>query len=135
MNFRALTARNEGKLFSVLPKADRLLAFAWWTALILRGALPAVFAIAMGLLVSAVQRGNSLAIPLAMVGAVFVTLQVLSPLHQAIGANLGSRLAAWLYDELTAACVAPPGMGHLEDPPLTTDLTMARDLDLGISRP
>lgn len=135
MNFRALTARNEWKLFSVLPKADPLLAFAWWTALILRGALPAVFAMAMGFLVSAVQRGTSLAMPLALVGAVFVTLQVLSPLHQALGANLGSRLAAWLYDQLTGACVAPPGMGHLEDPRLTTDLTMARDFDLGISGP
>jgi ABC-type multidrug transport system fused ATPase/permease subunit len=62
-------------------------------------------------------------------------LQVLSPLHQAIGANLGSRTAAWLYDELTGACVGPPGMGHLENPALTSDLTMARDFDLGISGP
>src|SRR5271170_6466784 len=130
-----LTARNEWKFFSVLPKADRPLAFAWWSALLLRGALPAVFTIAMGLLVGAVQRGDSLAAPLAMVGAIFVLLQVLSPLHQAMGANLGSRLAAWLYDELTIACVKPPGMGHLEDPRLTTDLTMARDFDLGISGP
>jgi ABC-type multidrug transport system fused ATPase/permease subunit len=135
MNFRALTARKEWKFFSVLPKADRLLAFAWWGALLLRGALPAVFTIAMGLLVSAVQRGVSLAPALAMVGVVFVLLQVLSPVHQALGANLGSRLAAWLYDELTHACVGPPGMGHLEDPRLTSDLTMARDFDLGISGP
>ncbi len=70
-----------------------------------------------------------------MVGVVFVLLQVLSPLHQAIGANLGNRTGAWLNDQLTAACVAPPGMGHLEDPRLTTDLTMARDFDLGISGP
>src|SRR5262249_52619121 len=56
-------------------------------------------------------------------------------LHQALGANLGSRTAAWLYDELTIACVAPPGMGHLEDPSLTSDLTMARDFDLGITGP
>jgi ATP-binding cassette, subfamily B, bacterial len=135
MRLRALTARNEWKFFSVLPKADRPLAFAWWSALILRGLLPAGFTIAMGLLVGAVQRGDSLAAPLAMAGAIFVLLQVLSPLHQAIGANLGSRLAAWLYDELTIACVTPPGMGHLEDPRLTTDLTMARDFDLGISGP
>ncbi len=130
-----LTSRNEWKFFSVLPKADRPLAFAWWLALLLRGALPAVFTIAMGVLVGAVQRGDSLAMPLALVGTVFVTLQILSPLHQAIGANLGDRLAAWLNDELAAACVAPPGMGHLEDPRLTTDLTMARDFDLGISGP
>src|SRR5580700_7148831 len=135
MSFGALTARNEWKFFSVLPKADLPLALAWWVALLLRGVLPAVFTVAMGLLIGAVQRGDSLAAPLAMVGAIFVLLQVLSPLHQAIGANLGSRLAAWLYDELTHACVAPAGMGHLEDPRLTTDLTMARDFDLGISGP
>jgi ATP-binding cassette subfamily B protein len=130
-----LVTRNEWKFFSVLPKADGTLAFAWWLALFLRGTLPAAFAIAMGELVGAVQRGESLAWSLTMVGAVFVTLQILSPLHQAIGANLGSRLSAWLNDELAAACVAPPGMGHLEDPRLTTDLTMARDFDLGISGP
>ena len=130
-----LAARKEWKFFKVLAMADRPLAFAWWTALLLRGALPAVFAVAMGILVGAVQRGDSLAAPLALVGTVFVLLQILSPLHQAMGANLGSRTAAWLYDELTNACVAPPGMGHLEDPRLTTDLTMARDFDLGISGP
>jgi ABC-type multidrug transport system fused ATPase/permease subunit len=130
-----LAARNEWKFFSVLPKADRPLAFAWWLALLLRGVLPAVFAIAMGVLVGAVQRGESLAAPLGVAGAVFVLLQMLSPLHQALGANLGSRTAAWLNDELATACVSPPGMGHLEDPRLTTDLTMARDFDLGISGP
>jgi ATP-binding cassette subfamily B protein len=130
-----LVERNEWKFFSVLPKADRPLAFAWWFGLLLRGVLPAVFAVAMGVLVGAVQRGDSLAAPLAMAGVVFVLLQILSPLHLAIGANLGSRLGAWLNDELAGACVAPPGMGHLEDPRLTTDLTMARDFDLGISGP
>ena len=72
---------------------------------------------------------------LGLVGALFVLLQILAPLHQAISTNLGSRMAAWLYDELTRACVQPPGLGHLEDPRLTTDLTMARDFDLGISGP
>ncbi len=132
---RRLTARNEWKFFSVLPKADGPLAFGWWLALLLRGTLPAAFAVAMGVLVGAVQRGDSLAWPLAVVGAVFVTLQILSPLHQTMGKNLGDRLGAWLNDELATACVAPPGMGHLEDPRLTTDLTMARDFDLGISGP
>ena len=89
----------------------------------------------MGVLVGAVQRTSRLTTPLAIVGVVFVLLQVLSPIHQAVGANLGSRTAAWLYDQLTAACVRPPGMGHLENPALTSDLTMARDFDLGISGP
>jgi len=129
---RRLTDRKEWKFFAVLPKADPPLAAAWWTVLLLRGVLPAAFAIAMGVLVGAVQGGHSLAAPLAFAGAVFVLLQVLSPIHQAISSNLGDRTAAWLYDRLTEACVRPPGIGHLEDPTLTSDLTVARDFDLGI---
>jgi ABC-type multidrug transport system fused ATPase/permease subunit len=132
---KKLLASNGWKFFGVLGRADRGLATGWWTVLVMRGLLPAVFAIAMGLLVGAVQRGEPLAGPLALVGSVFVLLQVLSPLHQALSSNLGSRTASWLYDELTAACVRPPGMGHLEDARLTTDLTMARDFDLGITGP
>ena len=56
-------ARNEWKFFSVLPQADRRLAWAWWTVLVLRGILPVVF----------------------------VLLQVLTPLHQAVSTNLGDR--------------------------------------------
>ena len=89
----------------------------------------------MGVLVGAVQRGDSLAGPLAFAGAIFVLLQVLSPIHQAVSSNLGDRTAAWLYDRLTEACVRPPGMGHLEDPTLTSDLTVARDFDLGMTGP
>jgi ABC-type multidrug transport system fused ATPase/permease subunit len=130
-----LTERKEWKFFGVLPKADPSLAAAWWVALVLRGTLPAAFAIAMGVLVGAVQRGHPLAGPLAFVGTIFVLLQVLSPIHQAVGANLGDRTAAWLYDRLTEASVRPPGMGHLEDPALTGDLTVARDFDLGMTGP
>ncbi len=147
---RRLRERNEWKFFGVLPKADRPLAIAWWVVLVLRGVLPAVFAIAMGVLVGAVQRsstvgqgalsivegrGDGLAGPLTFVGVVFVLLQVLTPIHQALSANLGDRTAAWLYDRLTEACVRPPGMGHLEDPKLTSDLTVARDFDLGMTGP
>lgn len=126
---------NQWKFFGVLWRAGGALAVAWWGVLGLRGLLPALFAIAMGVLVGAVERGGSLAAPLTLVGAVFMLLQVLPPLHQTIGENLGSRTAAWLYDELTTACVRPPGMGHLEDARLTTDLSVARDFDLGITGP
>jgi ABC-type multidrug transport system fused ATPase/permease subunit len=130
-----LTARKEWKFFAVLPKADPGLAAAWWTVLLLRGILPAAFAIAMGVLVGAVQHGHPLAGPLAFAGTIFVLLQVLSPIHQAVSANLGDRTAAWLYDRLTEACVRPPGIGHLENPALTSDLTVARDFDLGMTGP
>ena len=130
-----LTARKEWIFFGALPKADRFLAIAWWVVLILRGVLPAAFAIAMGVLVAAVQRGGGLGNALTLVGVVFILLQVLAPIHQAISSNLGDRTAAWLYDRLTEACVGPPGMAHLEDPTLTSDLAVARDFDLGMTGP
>jgi ATP-binding cassette, subfamily B, bacterial len=133
--FQRLTQSKEWKFFSVLPRAAPGLAAGWWVALLLRGILPAAFAIAMGVLVGAVQRHDPLAGPLALVGAIFLLLQVLTPIHQAFSANLGDRTAAWLYDRLTEACVHPPGMGHLEDPKLTNDLTVARDFDLAITGP
>jgi ATP-binding cassette subfamily B protein len=132
---KRLLERNEWKFFAVLPQADFRLAFLWWVVVILRGVLPAVFAIAMGVLVSAVQNGGSLAGPLAFTGVVFVLLQAMGPLQTAVSQNLGDRTAAWLYDRLTRACVRPPGMGHLEDPRLTADLTVARDFDLGMTGP
>jgi ABC-type bacteriocin/lantibiotic exporter with double-glycine peptidase domain len=130
-----LRERQEWKFFAVLLRADRGLAFAWWAILLLRGVLPAGFAVAMGALVAAVQRGESLATPLAVVGVVFVLLQVLVPAHQATSANLGSRVAAWLFDRLTEACVRPAGVGHLEDPTLAGDLTVAREFDAGMTGP
>jgi ATP-binding cassette subfamily B protein len=71
--FKRLLARNELKFFAVLPKADRTLAIVWWVVLVLRGVLPAVFAIAMGVLVAAVERGDRLADGLVLVGIVFVS--------------------------------------------------------------
>jgi ATP-binding cassette subfamily B protein len=128
-------ARSEWQFAGVLPQADRSLAVGWWILVGLRGVLPAMFAVALGQLIGVVQRRASVSAPLALVGVVFILLQILPPIHQAVGANLGSRTAAWLYDRLTSACIRPPGMGHLESPQLTADLTMARDFDLGISGP
>ena len=131
----SITTRKEWQFFSVLPRADALLAVAWWAVLLLRGVLPVAFAIVMGVLVSAAQHGTALGAPLAAMGVVFVVLQVLPPIHTAVGTNLGDRTAAWLYDRLTDACVRPPGIAHLEDPELTSDLTIARDFDLGMTGP
>jgi ATP-binding cassette, subfamily B, bacterial len=130
-----LRARQEWAFFAALVKADALLGMAWWIVLVLRGVLPALFAVAMGVLVGAVEQDLPLAGPLVFMGTLFVLLQVLTPIHQAISANLGDRTAAWLYDRLTHACVRPPGMGHLEDPALANDLSMARDFDLGMTGP
>jgi ATP-binding cassette, subfamily B, bacterial len=130
-----LRERKEWQFFRVLPKADPTLASLWWLCVIARGALPAVFAIAMGVVVGAVQKGESLVGPLAVVGIAFALQQVLPPFGQAVGANLGDRTAAWLYDRLTEACIRPAGMGHLEDAKLTGDLTVAREFDAGMMGP
>jgi ABC-type multidrug transport system fused ATPase/permease subunit len=130
-----LRLRKEWQLFAGIYHADPPLAVAWWVGLLLRGVLPAALAVLMGSLVGAVQQGGTLALPLLLIGGVFVLLQVVVPIHQAVSANLGDRTAAWLYDRLATACVQPPGIGHLEDPRLATDLTVARDFDRGMTGP
>jgi ABC-type multidrug transport system fused ATPase/permease subunit len=130
-----LRARQEWQFFAMLPRADRRLAVLWWVMLFARGLLPVLFAISTGILVAAVQAGRPLTGPLALTGVLFVAMQVLSPLHTTLGANLGDRASAWLNDRLATACVAPSGLGHLEDRELTEDLTMARDFDLGVQGP
>lgn len=130
-----LRQRKEWMFFAVLPRADGLRATGWGAVVVLRGLLPIPFAIAMGMVVSAVQHGGSLVVPLTVFGATFVLLQVLSPIQTAFSRHLGDRTATYLYDRLTEACVRPQGMGHLEDPSLTADLTAARDFDLGMTAP
>ena len=136
LDFRQLRARPEWQFFAALPRADRPLALAWWAVVLLHGLLPAVFARGDG---DAGRRGAARrptsAAPLAVVGIVFVLLQVVTPIQTAVSHNLGDRTAAWLYDRLTRACVRPPGMAHLEDPALAADLTVARDFDLGMTGP
>jgi len=132
---RRLGDRPEWRFFAILPQAHRGLATAWFVLLFLRGALPAGFAVAMGLLVRAVERGDDLAGPLTLVGVIFVVLSVLSPLHAQVGTNLGDVLSNHLNETLLATTTTPEGMAHLERPDLNNDLTMARDFDLGIAGP
>src|SRR6266700_4732589 len=133
--WRRTRERQELRLAAALSRADRPMAAGWWSLLAVRGLLPAAFSIATGVLVGAIQHRYSLAAPLVIVAVVFILLQVLGPLHTALSANLGDRTSAWLYDELTSACVAVPGIGHLEDPELAADLQVARDFDRGMTGP
>jgi ABC-type multidrug transport system fused ATPase/permease subunit len=133
--FQRLLESKEWTFFAALPRAGAGLAAAWWIALIARGVLPALFAIAMGVLTGAVQRHAPLGNALLFAGIVFVSLQVAGPIHRSISTNLGDRVAAWLYDALTASAVRPPGLAHLEDATLAADLTTARDFDLGMTGP
>ena len=121
--------------FGTLFRAAPGLTVAWWTLLVLGGVLPALFAVASGTVIGAVEDDASLTGPLVFVAIVFVAMQVLNPLHEAVGTNLGHRTSDWMNDQLLAATTAPPGMAHLERPDLTDQLTMARDFDLGIMGP
>ena len=130
-----LSQRPEWQFLRSLASASRGLAAAWWALLALRGLLPIGLAVATGRVVDAIAQGRPLAGPLVVVGVLFVLLQVAAPLHSGVAANLGNLESAWLYDQLTRACVAPPGIGHLEDPDLADDLSLARDFDLGHTGP
>src|SRR5918994_2086545 len=130
-----LRERKEWLFFAALPRADARLALTWWAVVGLHGVLPVLFAVAMGVLVGAVQRGEGLIGPLGLVGATFIVLQVLTPIQTAVSHNLGDRTSGYLYDPLTQACARPPGVAHLEDAALAADLTVARDFDLGMTGP
>lgn len=130
-----LRERQEWKFFGALYRSAPALAISWWALLVLRGLMPVLFAISMGLLIGAVNDEASLTGPLIFVGVVFVGFQVLTPMHQVVSSNLGNRCATWMNDRLMDACVKPAGMAHLERPALINDLTMARDFDLGITGP
>jgi ATP-binding cassette, subfamily B, bacterial len=123
------------RFFGSLPVASRRLATAWWALLVLGGALPAAFVVAMGVVVRAVEEGRDLAGPLTAMGVVFVVMQIAPPLLAQVGMNLGDALSGTLNDRLLTATTSPPGMAHLERPELVDDLTLARDFDLGISGP
>jgi len=56
---KRLRVRPEWQFFAALPKADPLLAVAWWALLAVSGVMPAVFAVAIGVTVGAVQRKQS----------------------------------------------------------------------------
>jgi ATP-binding cassette, subfamily B, bacterial len=132
---KRLRARQEWQFFGALPKADPVLATVWWALLILNGAMPAVFAVAIGATVGAVEAARPVAGALALTGVVFVLMLIVNPLQTAVSMNLGNKVSTWLNEALIRACVQPPGIGHLEDPDLADDLTTAREFDRGMTGP
>jgi ATP-binding cassette subfamily B protein len=123
------------RFFAVMAGVRRPLAACWWSLIVLRGMVPALFSVAVGYTVSAVRSGRPLGEPLAMLGVTFVTMLVLTPLLNGVGQNLGDRLALWLYDRMLRASTAPAGIAHLESPEVVEELALARDFDMGMSGP
>jgi ABC-type transport system involved in cytochrome bd biosynthesis fused ATPase/permease subunit len=135
VQLKRLRGSAEWRLGGVLYAANPRLTVLWWALVVVRGLLPAVFAIAMGVTVSAVQHGDPLGAPLTAIGVTFVALQALGPVHDALSANLGAAGSSWLHDRLLHACVGPPGLAHLEQPDLADELASARDFDMGLTGP
>jgi len=103
-----LASALEWKFFGVLRRLTVFLP-GWWLMLILRGVLPAC-SLSLWVLSSLRCSTEAAFRPAYVVGTIFVLLQVLTPLHHAISANLGDRTAAWLYDRLTEPA-SPSGHG------------------------
>jgi ABC-type multidrug transport system fused ATPase/permease subunit len=130
-----LTRSAEWRFLASLWRADQRLTTVWWTLVILRGALPAAFAISMGVLVGAVQHHSALGPPLVLAGGVFIAMNVLTPVHGTVGSILGAKTGVWLNSRLLRACVEPPGLAHLERPDLADEVAKARDFDAGVVGP
>lgn len=130
-----LRERKELVFFRYLSGVHAPTAAAWWLLIALRGALPAVFTVATGTLITTVQEGRQLLLPMAAVATTFVLIQLLAPLHAQLCSNLGDRLSDQLHGVLAEATTSPSGIAHLESPELTDRLTLARDFDLGLSGP
>src|SRR5262249_9691863 len=69
---RRMRDGQELQLAAALWRADRPMAAGWWSLLGVRGILPAGFSIATGVLVGAIQHQASLAVPLIIVGVLFI---------------------------------------------------------------
>src|SRR5437588_1982274 len=114
------------RFLGVLRRAAPRVTAAWWTLVAFRALLPALFTLATGHLVGAVQGGHEVATALVLVSAVFIVQNVLAPIHDALSNDLGAVAGAWLHDRLLEATTAPAGLAHLERPDLAAELETAR---------
>jgi ATP-binding cassette, subfamily B, bacterial len=126
---------DSSRFFRVLPRSSNTLNSAWWALIILRGAAPALFSLAVGYTIAAVNAKGSLSLPLTLLAVSFVAMLVLTPLLKQVGEDLGDRLAIWLYDVMLRSTTEPPGIEHLESPDVAEDLALGRDFDLGMAGP
>jgi ATP-binding cassette subfamily B protein len=125
----------QARFFGVLWRAHRGLTGLWWSLLFGRALLVPLAAIAMGVVVGAVEGDQALGGPLTFAGVVFFLALSIGPLQEAVSQNLGARAAGWMRRELTQASISPVGIAHLEHPDLKNDLTLAQDFDRGITGP
>ncbi len=117
-----------------------LLTIIWWLLVVMRGAIPAISALALGQLTSTMPQAASpdhsvLFVAAGFVAAVFTASQIVDPIHTHVSALLGARVVNHLAESVITAALAPPGIAHLEDDDVAAALTEARNLDSGVSGP
>ena len=132
---KRLRERNEWKFFAVLAKADRGLALVWWIILILRGVLPAVFAIAMGLVVGSVQTGGSLGVRSCLPASSSCCSRSSRPSTRPLAPTLATAPRPGSMTGSLRRASVPAAWATSRIRNSTTDLTVARDFDLGMTGP
>ncbi len=125
----------EYQFLILLTRVDAALGAGWWALILVRAVLPAAFALSMGSLITAVQDGQPVGASLYAVGALFIAMQTLPPIHSAISSNLAAKTTTHLHDLLLEAALVPAGIAHLERTELNDRMAQARDFDLAITGP
>ncbi|MFZ5638811.1 MAG: ABC transporter ATP-binding protein [Pseudomonadota bacterium] len=120
-------------LLRILYRSHPRLAMAWWGFIAVNSLLPIALTLSIGWIVESAMKGKIEPESLALLGFVFIALNMLSTLGEAVSGSLGARASEWCHRQLLQACLAPQSISHLEQPGLMADLSAARDFDLGIA--
>src|SRR5689334_20120149 len=106
-------------------------AFPGWTALLLglgllAGALPAMFAVAVGSLVAAVSGGHDVTAPIVAMAAITLGQELVSSAKGIVSSELYARFDEHVLGRIVRACLAPDWAGHLDDPEMQRRVTLAK---------
>jgi ATP-binding cassette subfamily B protein len=112
---------------------ERALTVVLLGCIVVSGLLSPAFTIGTGALVAAVARGDGAWLALAVVGALYLSQQLLAPVHREIGRALARRVDEALTEQLMIALSRPPGLAHVEDPAMLDAIAKAQGTLVGVS--
>jgi ABC-type multidrug transport system fused ATPase/permease subunit len=127
-------------LMRLLPAVNRAKAASAAVGIALASMLPIAVAAATGMVIATIPdtldaglsspAGRRLLTWLAVVGALALAQQVLSPVVRTLGETLGREVDRHLQERVMAAVGRPAGMAHLTDPEVLAGLRVVRGLGL-----
>ena len=92
-------------------------------------------AVAVGALVGAVAGGDRRALALSVaVAVVFMVDTALDPIRDMLAARLGRVLGTAVASRVVAGALRPSGIGHLDQPAVAEQITVAKDALTGVFR-